>query len=139
MKIKQSIQIAARIIIMILALTSVHTLVACKGSSSDGGDENDVTSEFSCETDSDCVFTSRQNTPTNASECVCDHLCGGDLVNLTEKTAREDAYTTFCDGTYQAGSENSDGSSCPEASCSQTCYETACEDNLCVANEISCY
>lgn len=142
MRTKLFIQITGRIIIIIIALYSVHTMLACGG----GGDGDFsgisalsvVTSTFSCETDSDCVFTLRKNTPTNASECVCDHLCFGDLVNLAEKTAREDAYTTFCNGLYQGGADNGDGSSCPMAGCSQTCYVTTCEDNLCVANEIPC-
>lgn len=102
---------------------------------------------FSCQADSDCTTTTRPNVPTNASECTCEYLCAGVVVNLKEKQKREDAYDQFCGGGYRSGNilptpivqpDGNSYSGCPVASCTPNCVKIGCVNSICASESVNC-
>jgi len=125
-------------ILFCFSVLLVAVLLGCESSSQDedGPDvdpSGSIVSTYNCIDVNDCTYSQYRNSPANESECECEFLCSGEVVNNTEADARDISNEAFCPD-FDIDPANS----CPVAGCIKACYELACRSGKCVADSIEC-
>ena len=85
-----------------------------------------ISTQFPCNTHSDCTSTTFENIPKSSDDCTCKAGCTPYVVNKTEMEKREAANKKYCTN------RNWFGPHCPAPPCSFSEFDKfKCVDNLC--------